>query len=698
MGNSRTHADSSDSCTGPEEHKRAKLSIPLPSNEGIPLQLLDARPADLGRIEYHGQEEVNTSHEPNMRSKITDHVRRWSKSLDEGLRSLDEELRSRGNDIIVMVFEVQKLSWIEKHFTFYRIHATYFILLGTLGTLVIFMLPLSDSRQLDFVDAIYTSFSVLCGVGFQTVRAADLTYFHIFVIWFLMGMGAPVLLSLLPLYIRRVYFYLCIRQNTEHVYDREPPDSCTRCIAKTLKPSKISHDGETEVVSSGGHPQQYDVNHHLSPAQSMETNASQVKSVGISRAQSLQEEDEKRIFRMCVDKREALRTVEYRALVVISRVVLCYYFGVQIIGFIMGAQLLRFPNAGEIVKSKGINPTFYAFYTSTAAFSNSGYYLTNDSMIAFQKSSFLLILYTILPLLGNTLYPPALRLMVWIHHIAAAEMEKPVYEYLLQYPRRCFTSLFPRSQTMWLIVAFLAFTSIQLIFLCSLEWHNAFAGMNTIQKLVAGVYQAVGTRSSGGEVVDLYRLAPAILFLFSVMMYISAYPIFLSLQTSNKNNDYDETELVASQSSKGHLEALNKWGNVIVFQSRKLLARDASYLVFAVLFLCLSESESIKQDPLNFSIFSIVFEVISAYAGIGLSIGYHCELRLDKTTPCEEVPYSFSGTWTSTGKLILVVVMLRGRHRGLPENIDSAIRLPTKPLTATLPQTSRPVNNASTLH
>lgn len=92
--------------------------------------------------------------------------------------------------------------------------------------------------------------------------------------------------------------------------------------------------------------------------------------------------------------------------------------------------------------------------------------------------------------------------------------------------------------------------------------------------------------------------------------YISAYPTFLSLQTSNVVNDYDDTDLMASSSCNGQVKTLNKWGNVIVAQSRELLAKDTSYLVVAILVLCLSESQSIKQDPLNFSIFNIVFEVI----------------------------------------------------------------------------------------
>lgn len=52
--------------------------------------------------------------------------------------------------------------------------------------------------------------------------------------------------------------------------------------------------------------------------------------------------------------------------------------------------------------------------------------------------------------------------------------------------------------------------------------------------------------------------------------------------------------------------------------------------------------------------------MVSAFGGIGLTLGI----------PTEN--YSFSGAFTVTSKLIVIVIMLRGRHRGLPVAIDRA--------------------------
>jgi len=97
-------------------------------------------------------------------------------------------------------------------------------------------------------------------------------------------------------------------------------------------------------------------------------------------------------------------------------------------------------------------------------------------------------------------------------------------------------------------------------------------------------------------------------------------------------------------------------------QARVLMAHNI-VIILIILFLILAfEEESLTVDP-NYSISKVVFEVVSAYGNVGLSLGY-----LD-------YPYSFSGTWSIPSKLLLIVIMLMGRHRYLPESIDTAIQL-----------------------
>jgi len=63
-----------------------------------------------------------------------------------------------------------------------------------------------------------------------------------------------------------------------------------------------------------------------------------------------------------------------------------------------------------------------------------------------------------------------------------------------------------------------------------------------------------------------------------------------------------------------------------------------------------------------------MFEVVSAYGTVGISLGL----------PNSDL--SFSAAWHVLSKLVLLTVMLRGRHRILPMAIDRAVLLPGQEL------------------
>lgn len=94
------------------------------------------------------------------------------------------------------------------------------------------------------------------------------------------------------------------------------------------------------------------------------------------------------------------------------------------------------------------------------------------------------------------------------------------------------------------------------------------------------------------------------------------------------------------------------------------LAHDIWWLVLAVFIITAIESSHFNSDPVVFSVFNIIFEVVSAYGTVGISVGV------------PTAAYSFCGAWHTASKLVLCLVMIRGRHRGLPVALDHAVRLP----------------------
>lgn len=113
-----------------------------------------------------------------------------------------------------------------------------------------------------------------------------------------------------------------------------------------------------------------------------------------------------------------------------------------------------------------------------------------------------------------------------------------------------------------------------------------------------------------------------------------------------------------------HIEAPHYRIDFVRQQVHGQLAHDIWWLVLAVLIITAIETDHFRADPVTFSVFNIIFEVVSAYGTVGISVGV------------PTAAYSFAGAWKTGSKLVLCLVMLRGRHRGLPVALDHAVRLP----------------------
>jgi len=69
--------------------------------------------------------------------------------------------------------------------------------------------------------------------------------------------------------------------------------------------------------------------------------------------------------------------------------------------------------------------------------------------------------------------------------------------------------------------------------------------------------------------------------------------------------------------------------------------------------------------PLN-TFFKVFYEIVSAYGTVGLSLGGGSSENLSRGC-------SFSGSWRDASKILLCLVMLLGKLRGLPESIDPSV-------------------------
>ncbi len=94
--------------------------------------------------------------------------------------------------------------------------------------------------------------------------------------------------------------------------------------------------------------------------------------------------------------------------------------------------------------------------------------------------------------------------------------------------------------------------------------------------------------------------------------YIAVYPVFLSRQNTRVAPDgaalHYESDLCIYRTKSWETDQVKD--NKLSVQYRKLLSRDSAYLFLCVLLICTLETRKISADPLNYSVFNIVFEVI----------------------------------------------------------------------------------------
>lgn len=387
-----------------------------------------------------------------------------------------------------------------------------------------------------------------------------------------------------------------------------------------------------------------------------------------------------RFHQLTEAQRDELGGVEYRAIDMLAKLIPIYWFGVNFFMIILVAPWLASSaakKAQDVIASQGVNApntTWFWFFQVISAYSNTGLSLIDTSMINLNDQYLMLIPIAILILAGNTAFPIVLRFMIWILSLCVPKTSR-TYEtlrFLLDHPRRCFIYLFPSAQTWFLFAILLVLNCFDWVMFQVLDLGNeTIEAWSVGVRIFDGLFQSIAVRAAGFQIVSLLQLAPAVQFLYIVMMYISAYPVAMSVRNTNV---YEERSLgifnesVTGEQDEPEMGGPRVWGTYLAAHARRQLAFDMWWLGFALWLVCIIERENI-QDPTSngwFTVFSCLFELTSAYGTVGLSTG----------TPVDD--FSLSGRFHTLSKLVVIAVMLRGRHRGLPVAIDRAVLLPNE--------------------
>lgn len=367
------------------------------------------------------------------------------------------------------------------------------------------------------------------------------------------------------------------------------------------------------------------------------------------------------------EQKEELGGVEYRAIKLLIKILVVYYFGFHVIALCMFVGYISVDGAKALeMRDFGISPAWWGLFTAQSVFNDLGLTLTPNSMSSYNKSVYVLIVSSFFIVIGNTGFPVFLRFIIWLLFKLSRPLSlyKESLGFLLDHPRRCFTMLFPSIPTWWLFSILVVLNAVDLILFVILDFNSDYLSSTPRgYRVLDGLFQAFSTRTAGFSCLTVANLHPAVQVSYMIMMYISVLPLAISIR---RTNVYEEQSLGIYLANNGDdqddPDATTK--NFIGTHLRNQLSFDLWFIFLGLFIICCAEGGKIKSNEAGFGIFSLLFEIISAYGTVGLSLSVG-------------VDQSLSVKFTTVSKLVIIAMMIRGRHRGLPYSLDRAIMLPS---------------------
>ncbi|MEN9204820.1 MAG: TrkH family potassium uptake protein [Thermostichales cyanobacterium BF4_bins_65] len=249
-----------------------------------------------------------------------------------------------------------------------------------------------------------------------------------------------------------------------------------------------------------------------------------------------------------------------------------------------------------------------ALFHSISAFNNAGFSLFPNSLVEYRGSGIVVVGVTLLVILGGIGYTVIMEGFVWLRDALRRRSQ--------ELTDRMFFSLNTRIVTT---------TSLALLVLGTLafgvlEWNKALGGMPWQERLLAAWFQSVTTRTAGFHTVETSRLSTAALCLTIVLMFIGASP-------GGTGGGIKTTTMRVMASCT---QAVLRGKEEVVLYERQIplsLVLKAVAVVFGSLGVVMGATLLITLLEQDLDFLKLLFEVVSAFATVGLSTGITAELQ-----------------------------------------------------------------------
>ena len=333
-----------------------------------------------------------------------------------------------------------------------------------------------------------------------------------------------------------------------------------------------------------------------------------------------------------------------------------YIFVFWICGtLIMWGILSLYPPNPEMV-SRNFGNFWVAVFLAATSFYNVGLSLTSDSLLSYIHQPGVYLWVGILAIAGCTGTPiflrAVLKTMLILSQYFPTVLDGNALKLTMRYPRLVTYILFDGHQTRILVLIFVCINVVEFVTFygsCSLTDISPFNGLDTATRVGVAVAKTTTIRNSGLEFVDVRTLSTGMNVVYMVSMWLSSAPFVSRMYVSEM---FIDRFGVLRYTNKR--EASQAWSRF----STNFLFRHTVVIAFAIIVLAFVEDKMTRENPVV-DFVDVVFEIISAYGNVGLSMGFPGSMA------------SLCGNMSTFGKLVLIFIMMVGKLRGLPTHSDA---------------------------
>lgn len=289
--------------------------------------------------------------------------------------------------------------------------------------------------------------------------------------------------------------------------------------------------------------------------------------------------------------------------------------GIFLIAFIvetLGAAILAIRWADELGMERAI---YYGVFHSISSFNNAGFGLWPDSLSRYVGDPIVNIVISALFIIGG------IGFMVILDVIR----------------KKKWSSLSLHSKVVLLSSGILAISGFIFIFFIELFNEETFGSLTWSERLWAGYFQGVVTRTAGFNSIDIGSMMTASQFFMIFLMFIGASPG--STGGGIKTTTISVLLLSVFSIVKGRDEIHIFKRRIpfdIILRSLAIIIISLGIVLVATFLLTITE-QSLQKDFME-----VLFEVTSAFGTVGLSMGLTAEL-------------------SPLGKIIIIIIMFIGR-------------------------------------